>query len=426
MATDIVQGLFGLTPEAYQAEQNRQAQAEALRFAQLDPFQQANYGLYMGGRQLGGLVGQAMGAQDPQLQMISKTQSLLRGINPADEASIEAGIQEAAQFNPQLAFSLKDTLQNLRLNKSKIEAEAALTEQRLREKAAADPFEQLVRTGKYTPASLSKYKTSKDPADLDLLEKETKANIKEIGVAAATGEAVYLDVNNDKQFIYTTDAEGKQVRKLYNGPVDRTTAKVTATATQKASEAGQTKLAELDAKDVADARKARDASIATVNALNALASYPDDKLISGSFANNRVGVANFLNTLGLASGADKERISNSQQYQKVAGDVILQTLGGKLGSGFSNADREFIASLVPQLETSPMARRSLIDFMQKKNQSIIQESLRMEEHFRANEGSLRGFVPKIPFSVNPANPALGAMTDDQIKAMIAEKRNKGQ
>ena len=67
MATDIVQGLFGLTPEAYQAEQNRQAQAEAMRFAQLDPFQQANYGLYMGGRQLGGLVGQAMGAQDPQL-----------------------------------------------------------------------------------------------------------------------------------------------------------------------------------------------------------------------------------------------------------------------------------------------------------------------------------------------------------------------
>ena len=204
--------------------------------------------------------------------------------------------------------------------------------------------------------------------------------------------------------------------------MDRTTAKVSATATQKASEAGQIKLAELDAKEVGDARKARDASIATINALNTLASYPDDKLISGAFANNRVGIANFLNTLGLASGTDKERISNSQQYQKVAGDVILQTLGGKLGSGFSNADREFIASLVPQLETSPQARRALIDFMQKKNQSIIQESVRMEDHFRANEGSLKGFVPKIPLSVTPTNPELAAMSDEQLKAMIAAKR----
>jgi hypothetical protein len=186
MATDIVQGLFGLTPEAYQAEQNRQAQAEALRFAQLDPFQQANYGLYMGGRQLGGVVGQALGAQDPQLQMISKTQSLLRGINPSDEASIEAGIQEAAQFNPQLAFSLKDTLQNLRLNKSKIEAEAALTEQRLRERQGADPVQQIIRTGKFTTPSIEKYSQTGKISDLDFIDPEDKTALSE------TKEGIYL------------------------------------------------------------------------------------------------------------------------------------------------------------------------------------------------------------------------------------------
>lgn len=424
MATDIVQGLFGLTPEAYQANQYQQAQADALRFAQLDPLQQAAYGTYLGGRQLGGAIGQALGAQDPQLQMISRTQSLLRGINPADEKSIEAGIQEAAQFNPQLAFSLKDTLQQLRLNKSKISAEEALTEQRLREKQAADPFEQLVRTAKYTPASMAKYKKSGNPSDLELSEKETKANIKEIGVAATTGEAVYLDVNNDKQYIYTTDANGKQTRKEYSGPVDRTTAKVTATATSKGEEAFTQELGKLDAKAVSDAQKARDASIASVKALNTLASYPDDKLISGAFANNRVGVANFLNTIGLASGIDKERISNSQQYQKVAGDVILQTLGGKLGSGFSNADREFIASLVPQLETSPGARRKLIDFMQRKNQDIIKEATNLEQYARQNKG-LGGYAPTIPLSQTPSNPALAALSDDQLKALLEAKR-KGQ
>jgi hypothetical protein len=133
MATDIVQGLFGLTPEAYQAEQNRQAQAEALRFAQLDPFQQANYGLYMGGRQLGGLVGQALGAQDPTLQRISQTQSLLRSIDPSDPKSLAAGIQAASQFNPQLALSLSDSLQKLQKNQADIfksQRETLSTEQK--------------------------------------------------------------------------------------------------------------------------------------------------------------------------------------------------------------------------------------------------------------------------------------------------------
>jgi hypothetical protein len=133
MATNIVQGLFGLTPETYQAEQNRLAQAEALRFAQLDPFQQANYGLYMGGRQLGGLVGQAMGAQDPTLQRISQTQSLLRSIDPSDPKSLAAGIQAASQFNPQLALSLSDSLQKLQKNQAdifKAQRESLSTEQK--------------------------------------------------------------------------------------------------------------------------------------------------------------------------------------------------------------------------------------------------------------------------------------------------------
>ena len=115
-------------------------------------------------------------------------------------------------------------------------SEIALTQQRLRERQGADPFEQLVRTGKYTPASLSAYKTSGNVADLELIEKPTKeipANIKEIGVAEGTRAPVYLDVNNDTQFIYQQGADGKQVRVPYVGGVDRSTAttKVTATAT---------------------------------------------------------------------------------------------------------------------------------------------------------------------------------------------------
>lgn len=75
MATDI-SGLFGLTPESYQASQEQQARQQAAQFAEMNPFQRANYGLFLGGRQLGGAVGQALGAQDPQLQKISTINAL--------------------------------------------------------------------------------------------------------------------------------------------------------------------------------------------------------------------------------------------------------------------------------------------------------------------------------------------------------------
>ena len=45
---DIVPSLFGVTPEAYQQAQMNQADARALRYAELDPFQQANYAIGRG------------------------------------------------------------------------------------------------------------------------------------------------------------------------------------------------------------------------------------------------------------------------------------------------------------------------------------------------------------------------------------------
>jgi hypothetical protein len=51
-------------------------QAQAMQFARLSPMQQAQYSLYMGGQQLGGAIGSALGGKDPQLQMIGLTQQI--------------------------------------------------------------------------------------------------------------------------------------------------------------------------------------------------------------------------------------------------------------------------------------------------------------------------------------------------------------
>jgi hypothetical protein len=408
MATADISGLFGgaLTPE----EQQRQlTEARAAQFAQLAPSQQLAFMGYKAGAGLGQGLAQAAGVdiQDPSIKRATMLRQMAQGL---DVSSAE-GLQEYANRLQQNGFQSEAAqLGQHILAARKTESEITRNE---RERKGIDPFEQLLRTGKYTTASMAKYKQSGDPTDLELVEKESKANIKEIGVAEGTREPVYLDVNNDKQFIYTTNDKGEQVRKLYTGGVDRTTAKTQVSVDAKGEEAFVKELGQLDAKEVSNARKIREVSTAAVKALNTLATYPDDKLISGAFADNRVGISNFLNTIGLASGTDKERISNSQQYQKVAGDVILQTLGGKLGAGFSNEDRKFIQSLIPQLETSPKARRALIEFMQKKNQDIIAETIDLENYARKNRG-LNGYTAKVPLSVSPGGADLSSMSDDEL------------
>jgi len=157
-----------------------------------------------------------------------------------------------------------------------------------------------------------------------------------------------------------------------------------------------------------------------LNSLKRLNELNQQDLISGSFAAGRVGATNFLSTLGLASGKDVDRLSASENYQKTAGDVILATLGGRLGSGFSNADREFIQSLVPQLENSPQARKQLIEFMVKKNQGIVDETTRLENYAR-DKKTLKGFVPKIPIfggQSSSGSSALQAMSIEQLQDML--------
>ena len=90
---DIVQSLFGATPELYQQAQAQRADQAALQYAQLSPFQQANYAIGRGAYQLAG----ALGGTDPQLQMISTRNSIARQINYNDPNSIMQGVQMLTQ-----------------------------------------------------------------------------------------------------------------------------------------------------------------------------------------------------------------------------------------------------------------------------------------------------------------------------------------
>jgi hypothetical protein len=95
---DIVPSLFGVTPEAYQQAQMNQADARALRYAELDPFQQANYAIGRGAYQLGGAIGGALGGQDPELMRISARQQIAQSLDINNPESFQAAMQQLKQI----------------------------------------------------------------------------------------------------------------------------------------------------------------------------------------------------------------------------------------------------------------------------------------------------------------------------------------
>lgn len=461
MADNIVGSLFGLTPEMYGEQQRVSALGEGISLANLNPAARGAALTYAGAKGLGTAIGGAMGVQDPQLKMISARNAIAQQIDQTDPKSVLRGAQMLAQIGDQQgAFALADYAR-------KAQSEIALAQQRAEEKRTPEVRNALAYAGTIgefgSPEFNRAYQeklvelTSKEKPEATTPEqknamalartagpegspqyneryatelarltdkaKQVGANIKEIGVAEGSREPVYLDVNNDLQFVYKRDAEGKQVRVPFTGGVDRTTAKTNLGVSLPPGESEFVKeLGKLDAKKVADSMVTRENAASTIKSLNKLAALPDNELISGQFATGRVGAYSLLQTLGLASDIDAKKLATSEQYQKVASDVVLQTLGGKLGAGFSNDDRKFIQGLIPQLETSPAARRQLITFMQDKNQEIIAETIRLENYARDKKG-LSGFTPKIPLSVRPTTK-YSNLSEAELDARIAEEKKK--
>ena len=420
MATDsIVGGLFGITPEMYQQSKAEQALSEGAQLGQMSPDAFGRSMLYAGSAQLGRGIGGALGGQDPQLQLISARNALAQQFDTSTSAGL-VGLANALRERNDVAGATQ-VAQAAMAAKQK-EAELAVrgrehlsTEQKNAIGLADSSFD------RGSPEWNKKYFE-----ELTRLTTAAKSgtDIKEVGVAATSREPVYFDRTTDTQFIMKQDATGKQVRVPYSGGVDKTTATTKIENKMPEGEkAFDIELGKLDAKAVQDARQTRSTAIETINALNKLASYDDKSLISGSYASGRVGAANLLKTLGLASEKDANSLAQSQAFTADAGRVALQAMGGKLGAGFSNDDRKFILDLFPRLETDPAARRQLIDYMQKVNQRIANEATNLETFARQNKGltnKITGevFKPTIPLSVSPSGNALQSMSTEQLQQML--------
>lgn len=123
MATESVLSQLGLftTPEQYQQSQLRQLYQDQLAQARLSPVEQASFNIGAGAQRAGDVLGRALGAEDPMLQMISQRQAILREIDRTDPQSIIKGAQALGQIgDAQTASQLVKDAQEAAFKQSQI------------------------------------------------------------------------------------------------------------------------------------------------------------------------------------------------------------------------------------------------------------------------------------------------------------------
>jgi hypothetical protein len=104
--------LFGITPQSYERQLSEQGLAQGEQLGAMSPDAFGRSMLYAGGAQLGRGLGGAMGAVDPQLQLISARNAVIRGIDLNDPEALQAASSRLAQIGDmQGAYGLAEIAQ---------------------------------------------------------------------------------------------------------------------------------------------------------------------------------------------------------------------------------------------------------------------------------------------------------------------------
>jgi hypothetical protein len=397
MATDIVGSLFGVSPEMYQEERNRQGLKDAIAMAQLDPMQYANAAIQAGaGRAAGGFAG-LMGVEDPQMRLISQRNALAKQIDMNDPESIMRGAQMAAQSGDTVAAS------TLAEYARKAASDLALIQQRLRERQGVDPIQQLIRAGKHTPQSIDLYAKSGNIKDLELIEKSNKTVV--VGnslVDAVTGSVLYEGPNIQKysEFAKTLIDAGlkpgtepfqkrmleyatKKVEGAGKGTGNVTIGGInvdTGAAAKKASEIIGTNVANIESQF--SLKTAFDDAIKIVN----------QGIYAGAYGPEKQFVAKFT---GIGS---PQKVENTEVFMANIGEIVIPRLQ-QFGGNDSNEELKYLQKVVAgDLRMEPKAMLRVLESAERKTRNNIERLQKQVSSAGKNE----------PLSTAPINAPLGS------------------
>ncbi len=421
----VVGGMF--SPEISRAAemqylQGRQKEMRdrALAFAQLSPMQQADYGFYRGGQQLGDVVGGALGGQDPQLKLISQRQRLLSQLDRSDPESYKKIALQAQQTgDSELATLVSEAGR-------KLELDTSLIKQRGREAKGADPFEQLLRSGKYTPASMATYKVSQNVADLREVDSPDKVpqDIQKARLVAQSkgfkeGTKEYNDElvkqleKTDKrptEEIFDLMAEldvldpvkDKKKYDIVQARIDKLTKGKSLEESLgegfgmlgKALAAGQKKEAEETGKYTAENFKNLGSAVAAGTASKRNIATLETSLenaFTGKFAEGKEAVVGALISLGIPVGSDlKNATSNTQLIQAMGTRYIFPLVKNYPGS-LAAKELASLEKTAPNALQQPETITRLVGLLKVDLAENEYTYNRAKEYKKANKESLIGF-----------------------------------
>lgn len=125
----------------------------------------------------------------------------------------------------------------------------------------------------------------------------------------------------------------------------------------------------------------------TLNSLDVMQQAMSDP---GFYSGTGAGAVQSLKRFGASMGMDPNGIDSIETFSALAKQAALDSMGGSLGTGFSNADRDFVTGQVPSLDNSPQGNTKLIDITRKLNVRKQQIAEQAREYAAGHNGRIDG------------------------------------
>lgn len=158
----------------------------------------------------------------------------------------------------------------------------------------------------------------------------------------------------------------------------------------------------------------------TLGSLNAMESaMADPKFYSGGGATANLALKRAIAALG----GDPKAAASMENFQALAQKSALDSMGGSLGTGFSNADRDFVMNQVPNLDNTPEGNRQLIAISRAIQQRKVDIAKRAREYAKENGGridagfdeSLAAWAAENPLFDQPPPPPDRATLEEEAR-----------
>lgn len=328
----------------------------------------------------------------------------LAGISPDDAKKVQDDIFTRSQRAATYATTINQAPRNQKPAVYKSALEMARNDPLIDQRAlAALPAEyspavdaQLYTISQSHRTLEDSLKAGKERADLDLTGAKTKTEgFQQANYAANTNKtkAETMDILNKNNPNYIAEKERAQVEGKQFG--------------------------EANVKYINDIFDKGQAAFATNQQLDNIQSGLDTIGTTGITSNLKNNLSSFANQAGVKIDVDK--LGTTQQVQAAINKIVLgQVKASGLGSGngFTDTDREFLASTLPKLTSSPEGNTKIITYLKKINQRDV-EVANLTQQLKEAGITDRGAIQRSIQSYAKNNPLFD---EDKKRGEVAQSK----